>query len=68
MNPTLMAWQKIVQYIINAYHELKRVVWPTRAQTINHTIIVIAFSLSVALFLGALDLLFGWGLRQFFIK
>ncbi len=38
--------------------ELKKVVWPTRSETIRLTGIVIGISLAVALFIGAADYIF----------
>lgn len=38
--------------------ELRKVVWPTRQETIRLTFVVIAVSLMVGLFLGGLDFLF----------
>lgn len=38
--------------------ELAKVTWPTRPETIRLTIIVIAISIGVGLYLGGLDLLF----------
>ncbi len=38
--------------------EMKKVVWPTRAQTIRLTLLVIGVSAAVGLFIGALDILF----------
>jgi preprotein translocase subunit SecE len=38
--------------------ELRKVVWPTREQAINLTMLVCAASLAVGLFLGGVDLLF----------
>ena len=46
---------KLVQYIKDSKQELKKVVWPTRRQAINHTTLVIGFSLALAAFLGAID-------------
>jgi preprotein translocase subunit SecE len=40
--------------------ELKEVAWPTRAQTISFTIIVILISVITAAFLGGVD----FGLKQ----
>lgn len=42
-------------YIKTSRQELKKVVWPTRQQTIQHTALVIAISLGVAAFLGLAD-------------
>ena len=38
--------------------ELRKVVWPTREQATNLTVLVCVASLAVGLFLGGLDLLF----------
>jgi preprotein translocase subunit SecE len=46
---------KFAQYVKDSKSELKKVVWPTRKQATNHTILVIGFSLAVAAFLGAID-------------
>ncbi len=38
--------------------ELKKVTWPTRSDVVKYTIVVIAVSALVGLYLGALDLIF----------
>jgi len=38
--------------------ELSKVVWPTREQTIKLTLLVIAISVAVGLFIGGLDIIF----------
>jgi preprotein translocase subunit SecE len=38
--------------------ELSKVTWPTRAETINLTILVVLISVAAGLYLGGLDLLF----------
>lgn len=35
--------------------ELSKVVWPTRAETIRLTVIVIGVSIAIGLYIGALD-------------
>lgn len=50
--------QKIIQYFKDVRSELGRVHWPSRAQTIRYTTIVILISLITAAFLGAFDSLF----------
>ena len=61
---------KTFSYIKGSYVELRRVVWPTRQEIIQHTIIVMGLSIFVALFLGALDMIFQTGLERliFFLK
>lgn len=59
---------KISQYIKASFAEMKKVTWPTKKETYNYTIMVIGVSLGVALFLGLLDIFFGWGLEFIVIK
>jgi preprotein translocase subunit SecE len=40
--------------------EIRKVVWPTRQETVQTTLIVVGFVLIVALFLWGLDSLLGW--------
>ena len=51
-----------IQFIKEAKAELGKVVWPSRKETIRITIAVIAISLVVAAFLGAVD----YGLTELF--
>lgn len=48
---------KIINYFKGSKEELAKVVWPSRQTTINHTVMVIAVSLVVAVFLGLVDLI-----------
>lgn len=47
-----------VSFLRETRDELKKVVWPTRQEVIRLTVIVIAVSLIVGLFLGGLDFVF----------
>ncbi len=40
--------------------EIRKVVWPTRQETVQTTLIVLAFVVVVALMLWGLDSLLGW--------
>ena len=42
-------------FVIDIYNELKKVIWPTRQETIRLTLIVIGICLIMALILGLLD-------------
>ena len=44
----------------NIISELRKVVWPTREETKNLTIVVIVVAISVGVVLGLLDFLFSW--------
>lgn len=59
---------KIVQFFQEAKAEVKKVNWPSRRDTINYTLVVIATSVVVAVFLGGLDYVFGYLLKTFVIK
>jgi preprotein translocase subunit SecE len=50
-------FQKLIKYIKDSRVELKKVIWPTRKELINQTILVIAISLGVAIILGIIDFL-----------
>jgi preprotein translocase subunit SecE len=60
--------KKTVQFFQEAKAELMKVNWPTKKQTINYTILVVAVSLAVALFLGGLDWIFSYILKTYIIK
>jgi preprotein translocase subunit SecE len=45
----------VLTFLAEAKAELSRVNWPTREQIIHFTILVIAISIAVAVFLGSLD-------------
>lgn len=57
----------LVSYFKGAYDELKKVVWPTRKEIIQHTLVVIGLSLFLALFLGGVDFLLSLGLEKLLI-
>ncbi len=59
---------KLWTFVKESRAELKKVNWPTRAQTMKFTGVVIGVSLGVALFLGALDYLFEYISRTFIVK
>lgn len=57
--------ERIVTFLKEARVELKKVTWPTRAQTLRYTVAVIAMSVGVAAFLGGLDFIFQYIVRSF---
>lgn len=50
----------IVAYFRSTKAELRRVNWPTFEQGWSMTKIVVAVTVAMAIFLGALDFFFGW--------
>jgi preprotein translocase subunit SecE len=59
--------QKIASFLKEVRLEMKKVNWPTREQTIKHTLIVIGVSIVVAAFLGGLDFLYTALLNRFIL-
>ena len=58
---------KLSSFFRDVVAELQRVNWPTRQETLKYTAVVIGASAAVAIFLGALDLLFSTILSRFII-
>jgi len=58
-------FSRLVNYIKDTRNELRHVNWPTKKQTINFTILVIAVSLAIALFMGFFDIVFTYLLKTF---
>ena len=55
---------KITEFFKEVYAESKYITWPTRKQTMYFTIAVLAISVIIAYYLGALDFLFSKGLEK----
>jgi preprotein translocase subunit SecE len=51
-------YMKFANYIRDTRAEIKHVNWPTRAQAIGYTVVVILFSAFIAVLLGAFDYIF----------
>ncbi len=45
------------KFVTEVISELKKVTWPTRAETVKLTAVVIAISVIVGVFIGGLDVL-----------
>jgi len=59
-----MANQKInPNFVTDVIDELKKVTWPTKAETIRLTTIVIIVSLIIGLYVGIIDILLAKGLE-----
>ena len=55
---------KVTEYLEETKTELKHVIWPSRAQTISYSLIVIVLSVVIAYFLGVFDFIFSKGLEK----
>lgn len=51
---------KIIEYLRETKAELAHVAWPTRKQAVAFTVVVIAFSILTAAFLGVFDFVFSY--------
>jgi preprotein translocase SecE subunit len=58
----------VKNYFIGAYQEMRKVTWPTKSQTINYSVMVVALSVGMALFFGLLDYTFNLGITTFFLR
>lgn len=59
---------KLVSYIRESKDELKKVIWPSRKETVRHTLLVIGVSVGVAIFLGIADFFLTTGFEALFLK
>ncbi|MGH7141175.1 MAG: preprotein translocase subunit SecE [Minisyncoccia bacterium] len=55
----------MMEYLRQVRAEMRHVVWPTRQMTIVYTIVVIAISIGVAVYLGLLDYVFSLIIKRF---
>lgn len=53
-----------INYIKASIEELKKVAWPTRAETIRYSILVIAISTGLALAIGIIDFVLNLGVEK----
>jgi preprotein translocase subunit SecE len=56
--------EKIKPFFKEVFVEMKRVSWLSKKEIIKYTMIVIGFTLVAALFLGGLDYLFSYLLKE----
>ena len=58
-------FKAIARYFREVKSEMKKVVWPSRKQIVNNTLVVIAAVLIIGIFIWILDAVFQFGLFQF---
>lgn len=69
----ILAWlspsgKRFLAYGQQSYEELRRVVWPTRKETLNTTGLVMAFVVIIAFFLFICDMIIEWGLYDVLLR
>ena len=61
-------FQRFIAFIKDTRIEMSKVTWPTRQSFLRDTIVVVAVSLGLAVFLGFLDYVFAYILNNFILK
>ncbi|MGQ0645814.1 MAG: preprotein translocase subunit SecE [Elusimicrobiota bacterium] len=51
--------KRLIEFIKEAYEELKKVTWLTRPQMIASTWLVILFMIAMSIYIGAVDFVIG---------
>ena len=51
---------RIVKWWRDTWAEIRRVIWPTRKELVNLTLVVLTLSVVMALMMWAFDQLFAW--------
>jgi preprotein translocase SecE subunit len=60
--------QGVVSYIRESRKELLSVQWPTKAETIRYTVVILAVSFAVAVATGAVDAGLTYAIQKFVLK
>ena len=59
---------KLRNFFVESRQELRQVQWPRRQEAVYLTLVVIIASAILAAFLGGLDYLFAYLLRNYFVR
>lgn len=59
---------KIKNYLIGVWEEMKKVIWPSRKEVVNHTTIVIISVIIAAIVFGFIDFLLSIGLENIILR
>ncbi len=60
----MSALTKMKDYFHGAYSEARKVTWPTRKQTINYSLLVIALTVTMAIMFAVVDYALNLGVEQ----
>lgn len=69
----ILAWfsptgKRFLNYGRQSWEEMRRVVWPTRKETLNTTGLVMAFVVVISLFMFICDQIIEWGLYDVLLR
>jgi preprotein translocase subunit SecE len=62
------AGRSMREYIVESQFEMRKVVWPTRDETIRTTIVIIIVVIILSLLLGLIDLILKWIVLDHLLK
>ena len=61
---TTASGRRLTGFMQDSRTEVRKMVWPTRAETMQTTLMVFVIVLIVTIFLWLVDMLLGWGIRS----
>jgi len=59
---------KIKNFLLEVRAEMRKVVWPTRQETIKYTLAVVGISIVLAAFFGGLDFALSYLLNNYILR
>ena len=62
---TTQSGKNLISFMGNARTEVRKIVWPTRAETIQTTLMVLFIVALLAVFLMIVDSILGWAVKLF---
>ena len=65
---TVKKQNRVIKFFKEVKSELKKVVWPSRKQVVNNTLIVIAAVLIIGIIIWVFDAIFQFGIFRFIQK
>jgi preprotein translocase subunit SecE len=60
--------QSLREFLSESLFELRKVVWPTRQETLQTTLVIMAVVVVLSLLLGLIDLFLNWSILQHLLK
>ena len=60
--------RQLREFLSESVFEMRKVVWPTRQETIQTTIVIMVVVVVLALLLGLIDLILNWAILQHLLK
>jgi preprotein translocase subunit SecE len=62
------AGRSVREYLVESQYEMRKVVWPTRDETVRTTIVVIIVVIILSLLLGLIDVILNWVVLEHLLK